>query len=76
MIVDLIVEIFKRTGRPWLIGGRYLEVTEEHVRETLDMAAKELYTRPVGQQLEVGGLIIERLSDGTHDVWVHVGSYR
>lgn len=75
MIVDMIVEVFERIGHTWTVGGKTVQPTADDVEKTLDAAVKSLYTRPVDQQFEVGGLIIEKRPEG-HDVWVYLGNYR
>lgn len=75
MIVDMVVEIFERIGLTWTIGGRTCQPTEDDVEKTLDEAVKMLYDRDMGQQLEVGGMIVEKRPIG-HDVWVYLGNYQ
>lgn len=75
MIVDWIVEQFERIGHTWTVGGKTVQPTQDDVQKTLDEAVRMLYTRPIGQQLEVGGLIVEKRPHG-HDVWVYLGNYK
>jgi hypothetical protein len=75
MIVQMIVETFQRIGHTWTVGGKTVEPTDDDVEKTLDEAVRILYTRPVGQQLEVGGIIVEKRPHG-HDVWVYLGNYK
>jgi len=75
MIVQMIVETFERIGHTWTVGGKTVQPTEDDVEKTLDEAVRMLYTRPIGQQLEVGGLIVEKRPHG-HDVWVYLGNYK
>jgi hypothetical protein len=75
MIVQMIVETFQRIGHTWTVGGKTVEPTDDDVEKTLDEAVRMLYTRPVGQQLEVGGIIVEKRPHG-HDVWVYLGNYK
>lgn len=75
MIVDLIVEIYERIGHTWTVGGKTVQPSEDDVEKTLDEAVRMLYTRDMGQQLSVGGLIVEKRPNG-HDIWVYLGSYQ
>jgi hypothetical protein len=75
MIVDWIVEQFERIGHTWTVGGKTVQPTADDVQKTLDEAVRMLYTRPSGQQLEVGGIIVEKRPHG-HDVWVYLGNYK
>ena len=73
MIIDWIVEQFERIGHTWTVGGKTVQPTQDDVQKVLDEAVKMLYTRPIGQQLEVGGLIVEKTEHG-HDVFVYLGN--
>ena len=75
MIEQIISEFFTRMGWTWnLRGGRVVTPSEEDVLAALDEAAKQLYNQPVGTQLQVGRLIIEKKHRG-HDVYMYVGEY-
>lgn len=74
MITRIIADTFDRIGFTWKVGEKRIQPTENDVQEVLDEAVSVLYTRPEGQQLQVGGLIIEKRPYG-HDVWVYVGNY-
>lgn len=75
-MIDLIKSILEATDRMWSIKGKgYIVPNEDDIEKTLDIAAAQLYDRPVGTRLSVGGLIIERLPQG-FDVYVHVGKYK
>lgn len=75
MIIKLIDYVFTFTGRTWKIGGEDREPTEDDIRKTLDKAAEVLYSREVGQSINMGGLIFEKTKDGT-DVYAYVGEYK
>lgn len=66
---------FKANGWTWhLLNNRTVVPDETDIEEALDAAAKRLYTSPVGTQLEVGRLIIQKTHKG-HDVYIYYGSY-
>lgn len=75
MIEQIISEWFTNRGWTWrLKGDRVVTPSEQDVLDALDEAAKQLQTHPVGTQLQVGRLIIEKKHTG-HDVYVYVGEY-
>lgn len=70
-----IADTFQRNEWTWRLKDKGMVVPDEiDVGETLDEAARLLYDRPVGTQLEVGRLIIVKTSSG-HDVYVFAGEY-
>lgn len=72
---DEIAETFTKNGWTWsLKGGRVVVPTSWDIEAALDEAARLLYNEPVGTQLEVGRLIIQKLPKG-HDVYIFAGSY-
>ena len=73
MIPDLVSEVFARIGHLWKVEGGWIIPGEEDVAEVLTEATKVLYDGDTGDRLEVGGIIIEKVSDG-HDVYVFVGN--
>ena len=76
MIERLIHYVFTQRDHRWhLKGGKEIVPSENDVEEALDEAARILYTRDIGDQLNVGGLIIEKRPIG-HDVYVYVGNYQ
>lgn len=77
MIEQLVSDIFRRIGHMWTLDTGFIQPTEEDVRQVLDEAAKHLYDGAEGDQLETGGLIIERLNEKNQmkSVYVWVGDY-
>lgn len=75
MVETIISEFFTRMGWTWnLKGGKVVTPSESDVQAALDEAAKQLYNQPVGTQLQVARLIIEKKHTG-HDVYMFVGDY-
>jgi len=75
VVEQIISEFFADRGWTWnLKRGRMVTPSESDVQAALDEAAKQLYNQPVGTQLEVGRLIIQKKHTG-HDVYVYVGEY-
>ena len=75
MIQMLVADLFAKIGHKWNTDKGRVVVTDDDVTIVLDHAAKRLYDGAVGDQLEVGGLIIEKRETG-HDVYVYVGNYQ
>jgi hypothetical protein len=67
-------EYFVRNNWHWKLKDGSRPPTEDDIERALDEAARLLYTEPVGAQLEVGRLIIQKRHRG-HDVFVYVGPY-
>lgn len=75
MLVEELARRFRVNGWTWTVRGREDVVPEEsHIQAALDEAVKMLYDEPVGAQLEVGRLIIQKKHTG-HDVYMFVGEY-
>lgn len=74
MIADIAAGILKDMGWTWnKSDGSKLHPNGSDVERALDEAIHRLYTRPVGTQLEVGHLIIQKAPGGVYDVYVHIG---
>lgn len=75
MLESKIADWFAENGWTWnLKGGRTVVPTDSDVERALDEAVKQLYNEPVGTQLQVGRLIIEKKNQG-YDVYMYVGEY-
>lgn len=75
MIEQLISEVLDRINHLWKIGGELKQPSTEDVARVLDKAAGELYDRPIGTRLEIGGIIIDKQANG-HTVYVYCGDYK
>lgn len=72
---DQLAEVFERHGWTWnLKDTGPIVPTADDIELALDEAARLLYNETEGTQLEVGRLIIKKLSRG-HDVYVYAGPY-
>ena len=71
---DDIAEIFEKHGWEWNLKKGTTIPDSWDIEQALDEAARLLYNEPVGTQLEVGRLIIQKKHRG-HDVYVYVGPY-
>lgn len=74
MLEQIISNWFKKNQWTWAIGGGMNVPTEQDIQDALDEAARLLYDEPVGTQLSVGRLIIEKTASG-HDVYMLAGEY-
>lgn len=75
MLEEQLAEWFKEQGWTWnLADGNTVIPDAEDFELALDEAARVLYNEPVGTQLTVGRMIIQKLHKG-HDVYVYVGPY-
>ncbi len=74
-IEDELAQRFSEAGWTWhLKGDRDVVPSSDDVEQALDLAAKRLYDGRIGDQLEVGRLIIKKTARG-HDVYMYVGPY-
>lgn len=74
-VTDEIARIFRKNGWTWNIKDKSSIVPDEDdIEAALDEAARVLYNEPVGTQLEVGRLIVQKKHNG-HDVYIFVGEY-
>lgn len=70
-----ISDTFHRNEWTWNLKGKGLVVpSPDDVLAALDEAARVLYDEPVGTQIEVGRLIIQKRHNG-HDVYVYAGPF-
>lgn len=77
MIAAFASEILERCGWRWRKSdGSTFQPTEIDVEQALDAAIARLYTSPVGTQLAVGHLLVQKQANGIHDVFVHIGETR
>lgn len=75
MVEEEIARIFRKNGWTWNLKGKSSVVPDEDdITAALDEAARLLYDEPVGTQLEVGRLVIQKKHHG-HDVYLFVGEY-
>lgn len=75
MIEEQLAEIFAKNEWTWNLKDGGTRIPDAHDFElALDEAARVLYNHPVGAQLEVGRLIIQKRHKG-HDVYCYVGPY-
>lgn len=74
MIEEIISKFFASQGWTWKLKSGTVVPSEADVQAALDEAAKQLYNQPVGTQLQVARLIIEKKHSG-HDVYMFVGTY-
>jgi hypothetical protein len=75
VIEQEISRLFRKNGWTWSVKDKGSIVPDEDdVLATLDEAAKLLHDEPVGAQVEVGRLIIQKKHLG-HDVFMFVGEY-
>ena len=72
---DELADVFAKNQWTWnLKQGDPIVPDADDIADALDEAARMLYDEPVGAQLEVGRLIIQKKHLG-HDVFVYVGDY-
>lgn len=75
MLIEELARRFRVNGWTWTIKGNPDIVPEDSdIRAALDEAVRMLYNEPIGAQLEVGRLIIQKKHTG-HDVYMYVGEY-
>lgn len=72
-IEDELESFFMVHDYRWQIDGTLRFPTAEDIRQTIDRAEEELYDEKVGTQLEVGRLIIKKVQNHHHDVYVMIG---
>jgi hypothetical protein len=70
-----IAKTFAENGWEWKLKRGTIVPSEEDVELMLDEAARILYDKEVGTQLEVGRLIVVKQTRG-HDVYCFVGQYQ
>lgn len=74
-VEEELARIFRKNGWTWNIKGKSSVVPDEDdIEAALDEAARRLYDEPVGAQLEVGRLIVQKKHRG-HDVYIYMGEY-
>ena len=69
-----IINMLTEAAVQWNTEQGLIDPTEDDLELVLDNMARMLYGEPVGTQLTVGGLMMEKRPLG-HDLYVFAGNY-
>lgn len=76
MLERELADHFQKNEFMWKMkDDKYIIPSEKDIEQALDKAAALLYDSPIGSQIEVGRLIVKKISGERYDVYAHFGSY-